>query len=105
MEAVRRARKDGIQVKLIVPKLLFPVPEEIYEEFFVSVKRGLVIEQSHLGQLYRVLRMFVDVPAGVTSFSKSGSNPIMPEEVVERLRKMTLSLQRGRVPETEPRLG
>jgi 2-oxoglutarate ferredoxin oxidoreductase subunit alpha len=102
MEAVRLARKDGIQVKLIVPKLLFPVPEEIYEEFFVSVKRGLVIEQSHLGQLYRVLRMFVDVPAGVVSLAKSGSNPIVPEEVVDRLRKMALALQRGRVPESEP---
>jgi 2-oxoglutarate ferredoxin oxidoreductase subunit alpha len=105
MEAARMARKEGIQVKLIVPKLLFPVPEEIYEEFFVSVKRGLVIEQSHLGQLFRVLRMFVDVPAGVASLSKSGSNPIVPEEVVERLRKLALSLQRGRVPESEPRLG
>jgi 2-oxoglutarate/2-oxoacid ferredoxin oxidoreductase subunit alpha len=105
MEAVQQARREGIQVKLIVPKLLYPVPEEIYKEFFASVKRGLVIEQSHQGQLFRVLRMFVDVPAGVVSLAKSGSNPIMPEEVVERLRKMALALQRGRVPETEPRLG
>ncbi len=105
MEAVHLARREGIKVKLIVPKLLYPVPEEIYQEFFASVKRGLVVEQSHLGQLYRVLRMFVDVPAGVVSLAKSGSNPIVPDEVVERLRKMTLSLQRGRVPETEPQLG
>jgi 2-oxoglutarate ferredoxin oxidoreductase subunit alpha len=105
MEAVQQARREGIQVKLIVPKLLYPVPEEIYQEFFASVKRGLVIEQSHQGQLFRVLRMFVDVPAGVVSLAKSGSNPIVPEEVVERLRKMALALQRGRVPETEPQLG
>ncbi len=102
VEAVRLARGAGIQAKLIVPKLLFPVAEEIYQEFFASVKRGLVVEQSHLGQLYRVLRMFVDVPAGVTSLAKSGSNPIVPEEVVGRLRRMSLALQRGRVPETEP---
>jgi 2-oxoglutarate ferredoxin oxidoreductase subunit alpha len=105
MEAVQLARREGIQVKLIVPKLLYPVPEEIYQEFFASVKRGLVIEQSHQGQLYRVLRMYVDVPAGVVSLARSGSNPIIPEQVVERLRKMALALQRGRVPETEPQLG
>lgn len=105
MEAVRLARAEGIQVKLLVPKLLYPVAEEIYKDFFASVKRGMVIEQSHLGQLYRVLRMYVDVPDGVVSLAKSGSNPIIAEEVVERLRKMALALQRGRVPESEPRLG
>ena len=30
-----------------------------------AVRAGLVVEQSHQGQLYRILRMFVDVPAGV----------------------------------------
>jgi 2-oxoglutarate ferredoxin oxidoreductase subunit alpha len=105
MEAVQLARKEGIKVKLIVPKLLYPVAEEIYREFFASVKRGLVIEQSHQGQLYRVLRMYVDVPAGIVSLARSGSNPIEPEQVVERLRKMALALQRGRVPEIEPQLG
>ncbi len=105
LEAVRLARGEGIQVKLIIPKLLFPVAEEVYQEFFASVKRGLVVEQSHLGQLYRVLRMFVDVPTGVASLAKSGSNPIVPEEVVGRLRRMSLALQRGRVPDIEPTLG
>jgi 2-oxoglutarate ferredoxin oxidoreductase subunit alpha len=55
-----------------------------------------VVEQSHQGQLYRLLRMFVDVPAGVRSFSKSGSNPISPGEVIARLREMALGLQRHR---------
>ncbi len=104
MEAARLAQREGIPVKLIVPKLLFPVAEEVYQEFFASVKRGLVVEQSHLGQLYRVLRMYVDVPAGVDSLAKSGPNPIVPEAVVGRLRRMSLALQRGRVPESEPTL-
>jgi len=105
IEAMQLARREGIRVKLIVPKLLFPVAEEIYEEFFVSVKRGLVIEQSHQGQLYRVLQMYVNVPAGVESLARSGSNPILVSSVLERLRKMSLALQRGRVPEAEPTLG
>ena len=105
LEAMRRARAEGIRVKLIVPRLLYPVAEEVYEEFFLSVKRGLVIEQSHQGQLHRVLRMFVYVPPGIESMAKSGSNPILVSSILARLRKMSLALQRGNVPEAEPELG
>ncbi len=105
LEAAERARREGIRVKLLVPRLLYPVSEEIYEDFFASVKAGLVIEQSHQGQLYRVIRMYVDVPRGLESLARSGSNPIAPDEVLERVRRMATALQRGRVPEPEPLLG
>ena len=39
----------GLRVKVLVPKLLFPVAEQVYQDFFASVKRGLVVEQSHQG--------------------------------------------------------
>jgi hypothetical protein len=38
--------------------------------------------------------MFVDVPSGIEQLAKSGSNPITPGEVVDRLRQISLSLQR-----------
>jgi len=101
-EALELARKDGIQVKLLVPKLLFPVAEEIYGEFFRSVQAGLVVEQSHQGQLYRILRMYLNVPAGVVSLAQSGSNPILPAFVLERLQSLVLGLQRQHVSEVEP---
>jgi 2-oxoglutarate ferredoxin oxidoreductase subunit alpha len=101
-EALEIARAEGIQAKLLVPKLLFPVAEEIWADFFRSVQAGLVVEQSHLGQLYRVLRMYVGVPAGVVPYARSGSNPILPTSIVERLRKIVLGLQRQRVAEVEP---
>jgi 2-oxoglutarate ferredoxin oxidoreductase subunit alpha len=101
-EALEIARREGIQAKLLVPKLLFPVAEEIYADFFRGVQAGLVVEQSHLGQLYRVLRMYVSVPAGVAPYARSGSNPILPSSIVERLRKIVLGLQRQRVAEVEP---
>jgi len=104
-EAVRLAKKAGINVKLLVPKLLFPVAEELYQDFFASVRQGLVIEQSHQGQLYRVLRMYVHVPDGMTSLCKSGSNPILPTEVLAKIRDLALSNQRSNFPETEPTLG
>jgi 2-oxoglutarate ferredoxin oxidoreductase subunit alpha len=101
-EALAAARLEGIDAKLLVPRLLYPVAEEIYREFFETVQAGLVVEQSHQGQLFRLLRMFVDVPAGVASFARSGANPFTPAEVVERLRAKALELQRRREAELQP---
>jgi 2-oxoglutarate ferredoxin oxidoreductase subunit alpha len=101
-EAARAARQEGIDVKLLVPKLLYPVAEEVYAEFFHGVESGLVVEQSHQGQLYRVLRMFVDVPKGVVPLSRSGAVPILPALIVERLRGLVRELQGRQVAEWEP---
>ena len=104
-EAVQLAARSGIDVKLLVPILLYPVAEEIYSDFFAGLKKGLVVEQSEQGQLYRILRMFVDVPGGIESFHKSGANPILASAIVSRLQAMILQLQRQRFPEPEPQLG
>lgn len=94
-EAFEWATAEGIDVKLLVPLLVYPVVEEVYREFFASVRGGLVVELSHQGQLHRILRMFVDVPRGVTSFCRSGANPFQPIEVMRRLRDLALSLQKS----------
>jgi 2-oxoglutarate ferredoxin oxidoreductase subunit alpha len=103
-EALHMAQAEGMKVKLLIPKLLFPVSEEIYQDFFTSVKMGLVIEQSHQGQLHRLIRMYVDVPQRMESLARSGSNPILATVVLERLRSLLRSLQRGKY-EPEPELG
>ena len=105
MEALQLAHEQGLKVKLLIPKLLYPVAEAVYQDFFASVKRGLVVEQSHQGQLYRTLRMFVEMPGGMESLAKSGSNPILASEIVDRLRTMALGMQRKRAYEPEPELG
>jgi 2-oxoglutarate ferredoxin oxidoreductase subunit alpha len=101
-EALEIARREGIRARLLVPRLLFPVAEEVYADFFRGVQAGLVVEQSHQGQLYRMLRMYVDVPAGMQSLARSGSYPILPTSIVMRLQKIVLGLQRQRVAEVEP---
>jgi 2-oxoglutarate ferredoxin oxidoreductase subunit alpha len=89
LEALRAARAEGLKVKLLVPKLLYPVAESIYQDFFASLRRCLVVEQSHQGQLYRIIRMWVDVPPDYRVMAKSGANPIAPEEVLEQIRLLT----------------
>ncbi|HTT57582.1 MAG TPA: 2-oxoacid:acceptor oxidoreductase subunit alpha [Opitutaceae bacterium] len=91
LEALQLARAEGLKVKLLIPKLLYPVAEEIYADFFRSVRRGLVIEQSHQGQLYRLIRMWVPVPPAFTVLAKSGSNPITPAEALAAIRDLAKS--------------
>jgi 2-oxoglutarate/2-oxoacid ferredoxin oxidoreductase subunit alpha len=95
-EALRLAQAEGLHAKLLVPTLLYPVAEQVYQDFFASVRQGLFIEQSFQGQLYRLVRMYVDLPASVKSLAKSGSNPIQPAEVLARLREMVVALQGNR---------
>jgi len=87
-EAFQIARKSGLKVKLLIPKLIFPVAESVYNDFFKSVKKGLVVEQNFLGQLYHVARMFVKVPDGVQSFAKAGSSPFGANEIVNKLKAL-----------------
>jgi hypothetical protein len=49
--------------------------------------------------------MFVDVPSGLRPLTRSGSNPISPHEIVDRLREMVATLQREQIADPEPRLG
>jgi 2-oxoglutarate/2-oxoacid ferredoxin oxidoreductase subunit alpha len=88
LEAVRAARAQGIPIKLMIPKLLYPVAETIYEEFFDSVPAGLVVEQSHQGQLHRIIRMWVNVPRSFVAMARSGANPITGREVLEQIRQL-----------------
>ncbi|MBS1150866.1 MAG: pyruvate flavodoxin/ferredoxin oxidoreductase domain protein [Myxococcaceae bacterium] len=88
-EAHALAVARGLKVKLLVPYLLYPIAEEIYQSFFASVRSGLVVELAHQGQLYRILRMFTDVPRGLKSLARSGANPFQPSEIVSRLAEMS----------------
>jgi 2-oxoglutarate ferredoxin oxidoreductase subunit alpha len=95
-EALHLAQAEGLHAKLLIPKLLYPVAEKVYQDFFASVTRGLFIEQSYQGQLYRLVRMYVDLPLMVKPFARSGSNPFQPSEVLERIRELVVALQGNR---------
>jgi 2-oxoglutarate/2-oxoacid ferredoxin oxidoreductase subunit alpha len=95
-EALRLAQAEGLHVKLLIPKLLYPVVESVYQDFFASVRRGLFVEQSFQSQLYRLARMYVDFPTLVQPLAKSGSNPILPSEVLQRIREMVVAIQGNR---------
>ncbi len=101
-EALARATSEGLDCKLLIPYLVYPVAEAIYAEFFASVTAGVFVELSHQGQLYRILRMFVDVPKGMTTFLRDGANPFQPAEIVARLREAAMGLQHARASNRPP---
>ena len=87
LEAARLAREEGLPVKTLVPRLLYPVVEKVYRSFFSSLRAGFVIEQSYQGQLFRLLRMYLDLPPGLQSLKRSGGEPIAVNEILEKLRE------------------
>lgn len=91
LEAVRSVRAKGLPVKLLVPKLVYPIAEEVYRDFFGSLRTCLVIEQSHQGQLHKLIRMWVDTPREFISFARSGANPFAPAAVAERITSLVAS--------------
>ncbi len=101
-EALLMAKERGLDVKLLVPYLLYPVAEQAYLDFFASVQKGLIVEQSHLGQFHKLLRMHLDLPRGVRSLARSGANPFLPGEIVEALHRCLAELQRSHESELQP---
>jgi 2-oxoglutarate ferredoxin oxidoreductase subunit alpha len=101
-EAMVMARKEGLDVKLLVPYLIYPIAEPFYRDFFASVQRGLVVEQTYLAQFYKVLRMHLDLPKGVRPMARSGANPFQPGEIVAALHNLLAELQRSHEGELQP---
>jgi 2-oxoglutarate ferredoxin oxidoreductase subunit alpha len=80
-EAIARASADGIDVRLVAPRLLLPTQPERLANALDGVKRILVIEQTHGGQFHRYLRAHYDLPAPVRVFNRPGPLPITAGEI------------------------
>ena len=87
-EAIARAKADGINAKLIAPRLMYPTRPEQMAKALEGVKKVLVVEQSHLGQFHRYLRGEYDLPGKVALLNRAGPLPIRPGEI----HKLLLSL-------------
>lgn len=80
-EAIARAAADGIQTRLIAPRLLAPVQPEKLAAALNGVSRILVVEQTHGAQFHRYLRAHYDLPAPVKVFNRPGPLPITAGEI------------------------
>ncbi len=87
-EAIGRARADGIEVRLIAPRLLSPTRPELLAKALEGVSKVLVVEQSHLGQFHRYLRSEYELPGTVELLNHAGPLPIRPGAIHKRLLAM-----------------
>jgi 2-oxoglutarate ferredoxin oxidoreductase subunit alpha len=80
-EAISRAAADGINVRLVAPRLLAPVQPERLKAALAGAKRILVVEQTHGAQFHKYLRAHYDLPAPVRVFNRPGPLPITAGEI------------------------
>ncbi|HVL56837.1 MAG TPA: hypothetical protein VM491_10050, partial [Burkholderiaceae bacterium] len=85
-EAVARAAAAGVAVKLIVLRLIAPLQSQRLAQALAGVRRAIVVEQNHGGQLYRYLRAFADgCPAELVGYHRPGPLPLRPGELYDRI--------------------
>jgi 2-oxoglutarate ferredoxin oxidoreductase subunit alpha len=53
-----------------------------------GIKRAVVVEQSHSGQFYRMLRAFYDLPAKTVSLHQGGPLPFGPQQILDQLNQL-----------------
>jgi len=84
-EAIARAAADGVRTRLVSMRLLAPAQPDKLASALAGVKRVLVVEQNHGGQLLKYLRSEFRMPGEVRSFRRPGPLPIRAEEVHRQL--------------------
>jgi 2-oxoglutarate ferredoxin oxidoreductase subunit alpha len=83
-EALEELAARGTAAKLLTPRLLHPVPADLYRDFLFGARRAYVIEQNAQGQLLRLLRMYDALPPGVDvqSFARPAGSPLGAHELI-----------------------
>jgi 2-oxoglutarate ferredoxin oxidoreductase subunit alpha len=80
-EGLARARAEGVDVRLVSLRLLSPSQPARLAAALEGVRRLLVVERNHAGQLHRHLRAEYDLPGEVTALSRPGALPLTAEEI------------------------
>ena len=80
-EGIERANADGLAVRLISPRLLYPIRPAQFAAALQGVKRLLIVEQSHGAQFHRYLRAHYELPENVRVLHRPGPLPIKPGEI------------------------
>ncbi|MFQ5982377.1 MAG: hypothetical protein ACE5KS_03275 [Woeseiaceae bacterium] len=87
-EAIRRLPDDTtIRLRTISLRLLLPARPKEMAAALAGVRRLMVIEQNHTGQLYRFLRGWYELPADVETMHRPGPAVFRPGEIAARLRE------------------
>lgn len=84
-EALQRFSAAGGKARLISVRLIAPVQPDRMALALAGITRALVVEQSHSGQFYRMLRAFYDLPRETHSLHQAGPLSFGPGRILEQL--------------------
>lgn len=84
-EGIEMARAEGIDARLIAPRLLLPTRPVEMAAALAGVERLLVVEQSHGAQFHKYLRAHYELPRDTRVLHRPGPLPIRPSEVHRHL--------------------
>jgi 2-oxoglutarate ferredoxin oxidoreductase subunit alpha len=80
-EAITALAAEGINARMVSPRLLAPAQPEQMTAALEGVNRVLVVEQSHGGQFHKYLRAHYDLPAQIQVLNRPGPLPITAGEI------------------------
>jgi len=80
-EAARRLASSGHQVRVVALRVLSPLPMDALARALSGVRRIIVVEQNHSGQLYHHLIGQKAIPANSESVARPGPLPFRPSEI------------------------
>jgi 2-oxoglutarate ferredoxin oxidoreductase subunit alpha len=81
-EAAQRLREMGYTVNEFYPRLLWPVKEEVFEEFASKAKRVIIPETNYYGQLAFIIRATTDLKDLISYVAYRGE-AFIPKEIVD----------------------
>jgi len=87
-EALAKLSNDGIDVRLVAPRLLMPVQPERMRRALAGVRAALVVEQTHGAQFLHYLRAFYPQTFELTSMAQPGPLSIRPDDIVQCIRQL-----------------
>ena len=81
LEAAQRLRQKGIEIRVIIIRLLMPLPLEKIQEAQQGNRRCVVVEQNQSAQFYHYLKGLDALVSQSSSFARPGPLLIRPDEV------------------------
>ncbi len=85
-EAVARLQAEGLKVKGLYPKLMWPMPVDQYEAFAAGCKKILVPEVNYQGQLSHFLR--AETSLKPVPYTICGGLPFTPAMIVDKVKEI-----------------
>lgn len=84
LDALIKARQEGIRVGILRPISLWPFPEMAFKELLPKTKRFLVVEANN-GQMVEDVRLAVCGQAEVIHYGVGGGHILSPDEIYDEI--------------------